>query len=90
MSNSFNSTNLQMVSSYIEDENLNVLICENEEPSSESNDKQQRWVVIANPTTRQIKNIEYFISTNEGFEYPEYTPTQSQLELFKRFVVECP
>lgn len=83
-------TDLVVESSYVEDDKeLNVLVSTKILPDDKPEDPEPRWVIIAAPKTREIIRIEFCVATDEGFEYPEYTPTAEQMELFKRFAKEC-
>lgn len=83
-------TDLVVESSYVEDDKeLNVLVSTKILPDDKPEDPEPRWVIIADPKTREIIRIEFCVATDEGFEYPEYTPTAEQMELFKRFAKEC-
>ena len=84
------TTNLQFESSYVEDDKeLNVLVSPPVSPDEKPGDPEPRWTVIADPVTREIIRVEFAIATDEGFEYPEYTPTDEQMVLFKKFAKEC-
>lgn len=84
------TTNLQFVSSYVEDNTeLNVLVSTKVSPDEKPDDPEPRWTVIADPVTREIIRVEFCVATDEGFEYPEYTPTNEQMALFKKFAKEC-
>lgn len=84
------TTDLQVVSSYVEDDReLNVLVSTMVSPDEKPGVPEPRWTVIADPVTREIIRIEFCVATDEGFEYPEYTPTDEQMLLFKKFVDEC-
>ena len=84
------TTNLQFESSYVEDDKeLNVLVSTKVTPDEKPGDPEPRWTVIADPVTREIIRVEFAIATDEGFEYPEYTPTDEQMVLFKKFAKEC-
>ena len=84
------TTNLQFESSYVvDDKELNVLVSTKVSPDDKPGDPEPRWTVIADPVTREIIRVEFAIATDEGFEYPEYTPTDEQMVLFKKFAKEC-
>lgn len=84
------TTDLEVVSSYVEDGNeLNVLVSTTVKPNEKPGDPEPRWTIIANPETREVMRVDFCVATDEGFEYPEYTPTAEQMELFKRFAKEC-
>ena len=84
------TTDLEVVSSYIEDGNeLNVLVSTTVKPNEKPGDPEPRWAIIADPDTREVIRVDFCVATDEGFEYPEYTPTAEQMELFKRFAKEC-
>lgn len=84
------TTNLQFESSYVEDnKELNVLVSTKVSPDDKPGDPEPRWTVIADPVTREIIRVEFAIATDEGFEYLEYTPTDEQMVLFKKFAKEC-
>lgn len=85
-----NVTDLEVVSSYVEDDKeLNVLVSTKVSPDDKPGDPEPRWTVIADPVTREIIRVEFAIATDEGFEYPEYAPTDEQMALFKKFAKEC-
>ncbi len=84
------TNNLQFVSSYVEDDKeLNVLVSTKVSPDEKPGDPEPRWTVIADPVTREVIRVEFCVATDEGFEYPEYTPTNKQMALFKKFAKEC-
>lgn len=84
------TTDLEVVSSYVEDDKeLNVLFSAKVSPDEKLGDPEPRWTVIADPVTREIIRVEFCVATDEGFEYPQYTPTNEQMALFKEFVKEC-
>jgi len=84
------TTDLEVVSSYVEDDKeLNVLVSTKVSPDNKPGDPEQRWTVIADPVTREIIRVEFCVATDEGFEYPQYTPTNEQMALFKEFAKEC-
>jgi len=80
---------LMFVSSYIEDDELNVLVSTNIKEDERPNDPELRWVVTADPLNGTIRSIDFCLATDEGFEYPEYSPTEDQLEIFKGFVQQA-
>ena len=80
----------EVESSYVEsDKELNVLVSPLVSPDEKPGDPEPRWTVIADPVTREIIRVEFCVATDEGFEYPEYTPTNEQMALFKKFAKEC-
>lgn len=84
------TTDLAVVSSYVEDDKeLNVLVSTKVSPEEKPSDPEPRWTVIADPVTREIIRVEFCVATDEGFEYPEYTPTNEQMALFRKFAKEC-
>lgn len=84
------TTNLQFESSYVEDDKeLNVLVSTKVTPGEKPGDPEPRWTVIADPVTREIIRVEFCVATDEGFEYPQYTPTHEQITLFRKFAKEC-
>ena len=84
------TTDLAVVSSYVEDDKeLNVLVSPPVSPDEKTGDPEPRWTVIADPVTREIIRVEFCVATDEGFEYPEYTPTNEQMALFTKFAKEC-
>lgn len=84
------ATDLAVVSSYVEDDKeLNVLVSPLVSPDEKPGDPEPRWTVIADPVTREIIRVEFCVATDEEFEYPEYTPTNEQIALFKKFAKEC-
>ena len=84
------TTDLVVVSSYVEDDKeLNVLVSTPVSPDEKPGDSEQRWTGIADSVTREIIRVVFAIATDEGFEYPEYTPTNEQMALFRKFAKEC-
>ena len=84
------TTDFVVESSYVEDDKeLNVLVSTKVTPDEKPGDPEPRWTVIADPVTREIIRVEFCMATDEGFEYPEYTPTNEQMALFKKFAKEC-
>lgn len=84
------TTDLEVVSSYVEDGNeLNVLVSTTVKPNEKPGDPEPRWTIIADPETREVIRVDFCVATDEGFGYPEYTPTAEQMELVKRFAKEC-
>lgn len=77
------TTELERVSAYIEDGELNVLVST---PCETTGEDDLRWVVTANPETKSIDNVVFCIATDEGFDYPDYVPTAGQMSVFQRFV----
>ena len=78
------TTNLQFESSYVEDgKELNILVSPPVSPDEKLGDPEPRWTVIPDPIMREIIRVEFCVATDEGFEYPEYTPTNEQMALFK-------
>lgn len=85
----FTRTDLMVESSYIEDDKeLNILVSPRILPDDKPGDPEPRWTIIADPKSREIIKVDFCVATNEGFEYPKYTATQKQMELFKRFAKE--
>lgn len=85
-----NRTDLEVISSYVEDDKkLNVLVSTRVSLDEKPGDPEPRWTVIADPVTREIIRVDFCVATDEGFEYLEYTPTDEQMALFKRFAKEC-
>ena len=81
---------LQVESSYVEGgRELNSLVSPPVSPDEKPGDPEPRWTIIANPKTREVIRVDFSVATDEGFEYPEYTPTGEQMVLFKRFAKEC-
>ena len=84
------TADLQVVSSYVEDDKeLNILVSTNISPDEKPGVPELRWTVIANPESREVIRVDFCVATDEGFDYPEYTPTDEQLALFKKFAKEC-
>ena len=84
------TTDLAVVSSYVEDnKEFNVLVSKKVSPDEKPGDPEPRWTGIADPVTREIIRVEFCEATDDGFEYPEYTPTNEQMALFKKFAKEC-
>ena len=81
------TTDLEVVSSYVEDDKeLNVLVSTPVSPDEKLGDPEPRWILIADPQTRELLRVDFCVATDEGFDYPEYEPTPEQLELFRNFV----
>ena len=84
------TTDLKVVSSYVEDDKeLNILVSMKVSPYEKPGDPEPRWTVVADSATREVLRVEFCVATDEGFEYPEYTPTNEQMALFKKFAKEC-
>ena len=83
------TTDLMFVSSYIEDDELNVLVSTNVKEDERPNDPELRWVITADPLNGTIRSVDFCLATDDGFEYPKYAPTEQQLEIFKRFVEQA-
>ena len=77
---------LEVESSYVEDGELNVLVSPKVSPDEKPGGPEPRWMLFANPKTRELLRVDFCVATDEGFEYPEYEPTPEQLELFRSFV----
>ena len=81
------TTNLEVVSSYVEDDKeLNVLVSTPVSPDEKTGDPEPRWTLIADPQTRKLLRVDFCIATDNGFKYPDYTPTPEQLGLFCNFL----
>lgn len=81
--------NLEVVSSYVEDDKeLNILVSTKVSPDGKPGDPEPRWTVIANPETCEVLRVEFRMATDEELEYPEYTPTDEQMALFRKFAKE--
>lgn len=84
------TTDLKVVSSYVEDDKeLNILVSMKVSPDEKPDDPKPRWTVVADSATREVLRVDFCVATDEGFEYPEYTPTNEQMALFKKFAKEC-
>ena len=84
------TTDLVVKSSYVEDDKeLNILVSTPVSPDEKPGDPEPRWTVVADPQTREVIRVDFCVATDEGFEYPEYTPTDEQMALFKKFAKEC-
>ena len=84
------TTDLDVVSSYVEDDKeLNILVSTKISPDEKPGDPELRWTVIADPESREVIRVDFCVATDEGFDYPEYTPTDEQMALFKKFAKEC-
>ena len=80
----------EVESSYVEDDKeLNVLVSPLVSPDEKPGDPEPRWTGIADPVTREIIRVKFCVATDEGFEYPQYTPTNEQMALFRKFAKEC-
>ena len=83
------TTDLEVVSSYVEDgKELNVLISTPVSPDEKPGDPEPRWTLVADPKSRELLRVDFCVATDEGFEYLEYTPTDEQIALFKKFAKE--
>lgn len=81
---------LEVVSSYVEDgKELNILVSMKVSPDEKPGAPEPRWTIIADPGTRKVIRVDFCVATDEGFEFPEYTPTDEQMALFNRFAKEC-
>lgn len=90
MSIDSSTTDLEVVSSYVEDgKELNVLVATKVSPDEMPGAPDPRWTVIADPETREVLRVDFCVATDEGLEYPEYVPTEGQMVLFKKFAKEC-
>lgn len=78
-----NSANFELVSSYIEDGDLNALIT----VGGDQNGDDYRWTVIADPETREIKEAYLQVATDDGIEDPDHKPTQEQMDALKKIIV---
>ena len=84
------SVDFEVVSAYIEDgKELNVLVSTPVPPDEKPGDPEPRWMLIADPQTRELLRVDFCVATDEGFEYPQYTPTNEQMALFRKFAKEC-
>lgn len=84
------TSNPEVVSSYGEGyKELNVLVSTRVSPDEKAGDPEPRWTVVADSATREVLRVDFCVVTDEGFEYPEYTPTNEQMALFKKFAKEC-
>ena len=84
------SVDFEVVSAYIEDgKELNVLVSTPVPPDEKPGDPEPRWTLVADPQTRELLRVDFCVATDEGFEYPQYTPTNEQMALFKKFAKEC-
>ena len=90
MKSGMTTTEFEAVSSYVEDDKeLNVLFSTKVSPDEKLGDPEPRWAVITDPVTRGITRVEFFVATDEGLGYPEYTPSNEQMALFRKFAKEC-
>ena len=81
------TTNLEVVSSYVEDDKeLNVLVSTPVSPDEKPGDPEPRWTLIADPQSRELLRVDFCVATDEGLEYPAYNPKPEQFELFRVFV----
>ena len=72
-------TDLVIESSYIEDGvELNVLVSPKVYPEDNEEAPEPRWTIIADPKTRDIIRVDFCVATDDGFEYPEYKPTENR------------
>jgi hypothetical protein len=81
------TTELKVASSYLEDGELQILVvpkCDDKDAS-----RELRWRLSVDPQTRHVLRVEFCIATNDGFEYPPYTPSSEQMDLFRQFAKEC-
>ncbi len=73
---------LEFVSSYIEDGELNVLVqIRSGDPS-----RARCWHLTADPTTRELREIRHTLSPNDRFEYPEFRTTPPIRARFREIV----
>lgn len=80
---------LEVESSYVEDDTeLNILVSPKLSHNEKQGDPEPRWTIVANPKTREIIRVDFCVASNEGFEYPDYKPTEKQMALFKQFAAE--
>ena len=81
------TTELKVASSYLEDGVLQILVV----PKCGDKDalREMRWRLSVDPQTRHVLRVEFCIATDDGFEYPPYTPSSEQLDLFRQFAKEC-
>ena len=82
----YSQLNLEIESSYVEDGELNVLVSPKVSPDEKPGDSEPRWTLITDPQTRKLLRVDFCIATDNGFKYPDYTPTPEQLGLFCNFV----
>jgi len=80
------TTDVQVESSYVEDGVLNVLVSRRSAENEKPGDPEFRWTLLADPRTRELKRVDFCIATDEGFEYPVYSPTVEQMSLFNDIV----
>ena len=84
------TVDLQVISLHVEEnKELNVLFSAKVSPDEKLGDPEPRWAAITDPVTRGITRVEFFVATDEGFGYPEYTPSNEQMALFRKFAKEC-
>lgn len=82
-------TDLAVESSYVEDDaELNILVSPKLSQNENQGDPEPRWTIVVNPKTKEIIRVDFCVASNEGFEYPDYKPTEKQMALFKQFVAE--
>jgi len=76
-------TNCSVEAAYVEDGELNVLVSRKVADDEKPGDPEPRWILYADPKTREFKRVEFCIATDEGFEFPPYVPTAEQMSLFE-------
>jgi hypothetical protein len=81
------TTELKVASSYLEDGELQILVVPKNDDKNAS--REMRWRLSVDPQTRHVLRVEFCIATNDGFEYPPYTPSSEQMDLFRQFAKEC-
>ncbi len=74
---------LEFVSSYIEDGELNVLV---QLKLADESNRDRRWHLTADPTTRELREIRHTLSPNDRFEYPEFRTTPPIRARFREIV----
>ena len=81
----YSQLNLEVESFYVEDGAQNVLVSPKVSPDEKSGEPVPRWTLIANPKTRKLLRVDFFLATDEGLEYPQYMPIKEQKKLFYKF-----
>lgn len=84
------TVDLQVIPLHVEDgKEVNVLVSKKVSPDEKPGVIGPHSTIIANPVMQEVIRVEFCVATDEGFEYPQYTPTNEQMALFKEFAKEC-
>lgn len=79
------TSDLQEESSYVEDnKELYLLVSARISSDWKSGDSGSRGTIITVPGLREVPGGDSCVVTNEGFDYPEYAPTDEQVSHSER------